>query len=70
MGMNLALEGGRIHRIASPFLSKTPLKKIVKEEEEGGSKGDVLVASRKIGTQFCISLLKLLFLAFIFFNFS
>jgi len=26
---------GRIHRIASPFLSKTPLKKIEEEEEEG-----------------------------------
>jgi len=31
--MYLALLRGRIHRIDSPFLSKTPLKK--KEEEEG-----------------------------------
>ena len=65
----MALEGGRIHRIASPFLSRTSLKKI-EEAEERGSKGDVLVASRKTGTQFCISFLKLFFLAFIFFNFS
>jgi len=35
MGMYLALEEGRIHRITSPFLSKTPLKKIEEEEEEG-----------------------------------
>jgi len=34
MGMNLALERGRIHRIGSQTLSKTPLKKI--EEEEKG----------------------------------
>jgi len=33
MGMYLALEEGRIHRIASRFLSKTPLKKIDEEEE-------------------------------------
>jgi len=69
MGMYLALEECRIHRIATPFLSKTPLEKIA-EEEEGGSKGDVLVASRKSSTQYCVSFLKLFFLAFIFFNFS
>jgi len=34
MGMYLAYWVGRIHRIDSQFLSKTPLKK--KEEEEEG----------------------------------
>jgi len=34
MGMYLALEESRIHRIGSQTLSKTPLKKI-EEEEEG-----------------------------------
>jgi len=31
--MYLALLRGRIHRMDSPFLSKTPLKKKEKEEE-------------------------------------
>jgi len=35
MGIYLAYWVGRIHRIGSQTLSKTPLKKIEEEEEEG-----------------------------------
>ena len=50
MGIYLALEGDRIHRIVPQTFSKTPLKK-KEEEEEGGSKGDVFGTNRKIGIQ-------------------
>jgi len=45
--MYLALLRGRIHRVDSTFLSKTPLKKKEEEEEEGGSKGDVFGGESK-----------------------
>jgi len=44
--MYLALLRGRIHRVDSTFLSKTPLKK-KEEEEEGESKRDVFGGESK-----------------------
>jgi len=69
MGMYLVHWVGRIHRIASPFLLKTPLKKI-EEEEEGGSKGRHYGSESKDRHSILHKLSQLFFLSFIFFNFS
>ena len=56
-GMYLALGRARIHRLDSPSLSKTPLKK----KKGGEAKVTLFVANRKIGTRHCISFLNFSF---------